>query len=132
MILHVLTNTTAVDTVLSGFAFPSLLPLHPLLLSEVSTSANSLRRLYLACVLTPYRRVTYLQKGRDRPAVEAVIREGLKLGAQYHYLDGISSLFTASEAIQKGVEDWENGNLDRPERAWIGARRRLPSISMFS
>ena len=132
MILHVLTNPTAADTVLSGFAFPSLPPLHPLLLSEVSTIANSLRRLCLACALTPYRGVTYSQKGKERPAVEAVLREGLKLGAQYHYLDGIPSLFIASEALQNGVVDWENRNLNKPERTWIGARRRLLSITTLS
>lgn len=124
MILRVLTNTTTAATALSGFSFPDLPPLHPLLLPESLASASSLRRLYLACALTPYRRVTYLQKGKERPAVEAIIREGLKLGAQYHYLDGIPSLFLASEALQKGLVDWEDGNLNKPERVWIGANAR--------
>ncbi|PIL30884.1 hypothetical protein GSI_07053 [Ganoderma sinense ZZ0214-1] len=128
MILHVVTNPTAADTVLSGLAFPSLPPLHPLLLSEISTVANSLRRLYLACALTPYRGVTYPQKGKERPAVEAVIRDGLKLGAQCHYLDGIPSLFIANDVLQKGVVEWENGDLDKPERAWIGVLLREKTV----
>ena len=123
MILHVLTNPVAASTVLSGLTFPSLPPLHPLLLSEISTPAKPLRRLYLASALTPYRGLTYLQKGKERPAVEAVIREGLKLGVQYHYLDGIHALFVAAETLQQGVAAWESGNLDKPERAWIGALR---------
>ena len=73
--------------------------------------------------MTPYRGLTYLQKGKERPAVEAVIREGLKLGVQHHYLDGIHALFLAAETLQQGVAAWESGNLDKPERAWIGALR---------
>ncbi|TBU26378.1 hypothetical protein BD311DRAFT_762796 [Dichomitus squalens] len=128
MILHVLTNPVATSMVLSGFTFPSLPPLCPLLLSEISTPAKPLRRLYLASALTPYRGLTYLQKGKERPAVEAVIREGLKLGAQYHYLDGIPALFSAADTLQRGVATWENGGLDRPERAWIGVLLRDKNV----
>jgi tRNA nucleotidyltransferase (CCA-adding enzyme) len=57
--------------------------------------------LYLACALTPYRGITYVDvKGKMHSAVEAVIREGLKVGTKNHYLDGIPSLFSASEILK--------------------------------
>ena len=121
MILHALTNPTSETTTLPGATSPSLPPVHFLLLSEVSTSAHTLRRLYLAAALIPYHRLTYIQaKGKVRPAAEAVIREGLKLGAQHHYLDGIPILFAGADLLKKGVSDWEGGVFDKPERAWIG------------
>ena len=112
-------------TTLSGLPLPSLPAIHPLLLSEFSTPNNPSRRLFLAAALTPYRDLTYLQKGKERPAVEAVIREGLKLGAQYHYLDGIPALFSAAQLLRNGVADYQNGKLDKPERVWIGELQAL-------
>ncbi|CDO70920.1 hypothetical protein BN946_scf184829.g28 [Trametes cinnabarina] len=129
MILHVLTNSTSTPSTLSRVPFPSLPPVHPLLLSEFLTQNNPSRRLYLATALTPYDGLTYQQaKGKVRPAVEAVIREGLKLGAQYHYLDGIPSLFSAAELLQKGVAAYEAGDMDKPERAWIGVLLREKTV----
>jgi tRNA nucleotidyltransferase (CCA-adding enzyme) len=58
-------------------------------------------RLFLAAALTPFREITFLDsKNKKRPAVEAIIRDGLKLGTQNHYLDGIPPLFTASEILR--------------------------------
>jgi tRNA nucleotidyltransferase (CCA-adding enzyme) len=58
-------------------------------------------RLFLAAALTPYRGITCLDaKKKERSAVDAVIRDGLKLGTQNHYLDGIPPLFTASELLK--------------------------------
>ncbi|OSD05776.1 hypothetical protein PYCCODRAFT_1443155 [Trametes coccinea BRFM310] len=129
MILHDLTNPTNTPSTLSGLPFPSLPALHPLLLSDFSSQKSTSRRLYLAAALTPYDGLTYQQaKGKVRPAVEAVIREGLKLGAQYHYLDGIPALFSASELLQKGVAAFEAGELDKPERTWIGMLLREKSV----
>lgn len=124
VVLHALSDPAAsTKTSLSGLHIPSLPALHPLLLSDTSSSTS--RRLYLAAALTPYRGLTYTQsKGKVRPAVEAVIREGLKLGVQHHYFDGIPALFSAAEILQKGVADWEAGKMDKPERVWIGVLLR--------
>jgi tRNA nucleotidyltransferase (CCA-adding enzyme) len=55
----------------------------------------------MACALTPFRGITYVdEKQKQRPAVEAVIREGLKVGTKNHYLDGIPALFFASELFK--------------------------------
>jgi tRNA nucleotidyltransferase (CCA-adding enzyme) len=79
-------------------------PLHPLLASAhtaPAAGASSLARLYLAAALTPYHGMTYTDaKGKTHPATEAVLRDGLKLGTQNHYLDGIPALFAATELLQ--------------------------------
>ncbi|KAI0047658.1 poly A polymerase C-terminal region-like protein [Auriscalpium vulgare] len=80
------------------FAHP---PLHSLLTSQLSASSSIIPRLYLACALTPYRGITYADsKKRARPAVEAAIREGLKIGTKNHYLDGIPALYAAAELLK--------------------------------
>ena len=55
--------------------------------------------------MTPYADVRYTpsKKKDQKPAVEAVIREGLKLGLQNHYADGVPALFAAA-AVLRGVE----------------------------
>lgn len=76
----------------------------------------------MACALTPYRGITYVdEKGKNRSAVEAVIRESLKVGTKNHYLDGVPALFSASELLKApGVED---GKSKTPsERVEIGMR----------
>ncbi|KAI9512629.1 hypothetical protein F5148DRAFT_790561 [Russula earlei] len=76
-------------------------PIHPLVLSGLTASTSVVTRLYMACALTPYRGITYVdKKSKEREAVEAVIREGLKVGTKNHYLDGIPALFTASELLK--------------------------------
>jgi len=77
----------------------------------------------MACALTPYRGVTYVdEKGKNRSAVEAVIREGLKVGTKNHYLDGVPALFSASELLK--APDIEDDRFKTPsERAEIGMRR---------
>ncbi|KAI8983356.1 hypothetical protein BD414DRAFT_515839 [Trametes punicea] len=129
ILLHALSDPTSSATTLSGLPLPSLPAVHPLLLSEFSTPNNPSRRLYLAAALTPYGDLTYTQtKGKVRPAVEAVIRECLKLGAQHHYLDGIPALFSAAETVRRGLADYEAGNVDKPERAWIGVLLREKNV----
>jgi tRNA nucleotidyltransferase (CCA-adding enzyme) len=60
------------------------------------------RRLFLACALTPFAGVSYTDaKGRSNPAVELAIREGLKIGAKNHYLDGIPALFLAAGKLRE-------------------------------
>lgn len=98
-------------------------PLHPLISSGLSSSTSVVPRLYLACALTPYRGITYVdEKGKNRSAVEAVIREGLKVGTKNHYLDGVPALFSASELLK--APDVEDDKFKTPsERAEIGMRR---------
>lgn len=111
-------------------ADPSLLSvpqIHPLLLSSVTVTPSPLPRLFLGCALTPYRSITYVDaKQKQHLAVEAVIREGLKLGTQNHYLDGIPALFTSSALLQDKISEWHSGvSADIPERVAIGNARRL-------
>ncbi|TDL28902.1 hypothetical protein BD410DRAFT_781466 [Rickenella mellea] len=79
----------------------SLPPLHHLLTSQISTDISAKPRLYLSSILTPYKGITYIEKKKIRPAVEAAIREGLKMGAQNHYLDGIPALFLSAELLSE-------------------------------
>lgn len=120
VLLHALSNPGSSSITLSGLPVPSLPAVHPLLLSELSTQNNPSRRLYLGSALTPYRNLTYTQKNKTHPATEAVLREGLKLGVQYNYSNGIPALFAAADVLQKSVAEFEAGNMDKPERVWIG------------
>ncbi|KAI0719119.1 hypothetical protein C8T65DRAFT_636843 [Cerioporus squamosus] len=132
LLLHALVNPTVTTSTLSGQTIPTLPAVHPLLLSELPSPTNPLRRLYLAATLTPYHGLTYTQsKGKVRPALEAVLRDGLKLGAQYHYLDGIPALFAAADLLRKGVSDWEGGHMDKPERAWLGVLLRERNVHNY-
>lgn len=40
------------------------------------------------------------RKDKWHPAVEAALRDGVKLGMQNHYLDGIPALFEAAEILK--------------------------------
>jgi tRNA nucleotidyltransferase (CCA-adding enzyme) len=74
----------------------------------------------MACALTPFRGITYIdEKEKVHPAVEAVIRESLKVGTKNHYLDGIPALFSASELFKS--PDIEDVKFKSPsERVAIG------------
>ena len=102
-------------------------PIHPLILSGLSSSTAVVPRLYMACALTPYRGITYVdEKGKLHPAVEAVIREGLKVGTKNHYLDGIPALFSASALFKS--PDIENEKFKSPtERVAIGLHQSRSS-----
>jgi hypothetical protein len=77
----------------------------------------------MAAALTPYKGVTYKDtKGNERPAAEAVLREGLKLGTQNHYIDGIPALFAAAELLRQ-----PNAGNSRVE---IGARSEGSELNM--
>ena len=93
--MHLLLYPSTVD----GISLP---PLHQLFHSALESDPSAKPRLYLAAALTPYRSVLYLDhKERSRLAVEAAIRDGVKLGNQNHYLDGIPALFQATEVLKK-------------------------------
>ncbi|VDC01935.1 unnamed protein product [Peniophora sp. CBMAI 1063] len=101
-------------------------PLHPLFTSSLSPS--SIPRLYLACALTPYAGVTYIDsKGHEKLAVEAAIREGLKSGRKNHYEDGIPELFQAASRLREPRLDSER--LPQPsDRVAIGLLLRDPIV----
>ncbi|TFK30711.1 transfer RNA nucleotidyltransferase [Coprinopsis marcescibilis] len=67
--------------------------LHPFLSRRSQTDPTCRPRLFLASFLSPYLSLTYTdKKNKTFPAVEAIIREALKLGTQNHYLDGVPIL----------------------------------------
>jgi tRNA nucleotidyltransferase (CCA-adding enzyme) len=71
-------------------------------------------RLYLAAILTPFLGIEYRDhKQKDRPLVEAVIRDSLKLGTQNHYLDGVPVLFAATRLLKAQITDELPHSLDR-------------------
>jgi tRNA nucleotidyltransferase (CCA-adding enzyme) len=83
--------------------------------------------LFLAAALTPFKGIKYLDsKKKERLAVELVIREGLKLGTQNHYLDGIPKLFAASQLL-KGQSPESGMFREASRRVDIG-----PLVALFS
>lgn len=111
-ILHALLNPST-----SPFPYP---PLHDLLTSHTASSPSTIARLYLSCALTPYHGITYTgKKNKIGPAVEAAIREGLKIGTKNHYLDGIPSLFAAADLLRSPTLDDERWT-SPSERVAIG------------
>ncbi|KAI0935817.1 hypothetical protein AcV5_004134 [Taiwanofungus camphoratus] len=114
----------------SSLVSASLPPVHPLLLSDVSAQLSPVPRLFLACALTPFRGIAYNgAKDKTHPAVEAPIREGLKLGTQNHYLDGIPALFAAADLLSEAVSAQKHEALtDPPERVKIGLLLRNDAV----
>ena len=109
MILHSLTTT------------PSPLPaIHPLLVQHFTLHTSTKPRLFLASALTPFKGITYRDaKDKIHPAVEAVLRDGCKLGNQNNYLSGIPALFSAADLLNNPT--LEAGKSEhRPERVAIG------------
>lgn len=108
-ILHSLTTT------------PSPLPaVHPLLAQHFTLHPSIRPRLFLASALTPFKGITYRDaKDKIHPAVEAILRDGCKLGSQNNYLGGIPTLFSAAELLRNPT--LEGGRFkERPERVAIG------------
>jgi len=105
-------------------------PVHAMILSGLSSSTSVVPRLYMACALTPYKGITYVdEKGKTHSAVESVIRESLKVGTKNHYLDGVPALFSASELLKAPVIDNDKFKLKTPsERAAIGLFLRHNSV----
>ena len=100
---------------------PSPLPaIRPLLVQHFALHASTRPRLFLASTLTPFKDITYRDaKDKIHPAVEAVLRDGCKLGNQNNYLGGIPSLFSAAELLNNPtLEEGAFGR--RPERVAIG------------
>jgi tRNA nucleotidyltransferase (CCA-adding enzyme) len=118
-------TSVAAATVLHELLNPTLSPtslphIHDTLLSFALSSPGIIPRLYVAAALTPYAGVKCLDsKKKSHLAVEAAIREGLKLGTKNHYLDGIPALFTAAEVLKDRIRKLLKPNL-ASERVAIG------------
>ncbi|KAF8531004.1 hypothetical protein JB92DRAFT_2854526 [Gautieria morchelliformis] len=75
---------------------------HPTLLKGFNADLTTRQRLYLASALTPFRRLKIAEKkDKFKLAVETCIRDGLKLGIQNHYIDGIPALYEASDLLHQ-------------------------------
>lgn len=108
-ILHNLTTSTS-----------PLPPIHPLLAQHFTLHPSTRPRLFLASALTPFKGITYRDaKDKIHPAVEAVLRDGCKLGSQNNYLGGIPTLFSAAELLKCSTLEGERLNR-RPERVITG------------
>lgn len=77
-------------------------PPHPLLVSQFEQDKTLRPRLFLATALAPYLGVKCSSPKKQvmALAVEPVIKEGLKLGMQNHYSDGVTALFAAAEVLR--------------------------------
>lgn len=108
-ILHTLTTTPS-----------PLTAIHPILAQHFTLHPSTKPRLFLAAALTPFKDITYRDaKDKVHPAVEAVLRDGCKLGSQNNYLGGIPALFSAAELVKNPT--LEGGRFDDlPERVAIG------------
>ncbi|EIN13478.1 poly A polymerase C-terminal region-like protein [Punctularia strigosozonata HHB-11173 SS5] len=107
----------------------SLPPVHSELLSGIRTDSTAQSRLYLACAVTPYRGITFTDaKKRIHPACEAALREGLRVGTQNHYLDGIPALFGAWEILRGPVGGDQATQDSNNERARIGLLLREKTV----
>ncbi|KAG6371634.1 hypothetical protein JVT61DRAFT_9348 [Boletus reticuloceps] len=93
---------------------------HPTLLVHASNDQGTRARLFLSASLYSFAGITYKDhKQKVHPLVEAVIREGLKLGNKNYYLDGIPALFDAASML-KGLS-LEDARFTTPsERVAIG------------
>lgn len=79
-------------------------------------------RLFLGASLYSLAGITFKDhKQKIHPLVEAVIREGLKLGNKNYYLDGIPALFDAA-ALFKGLSLEDIRFTTPSERVAIGMR----------
>ncbi|KAG8821361.1 CCA tRNA nucleotidyltransferase, mitochondrial [Serendipita sp. 399] len=92
-----------VETLLSSD--DRLLALDPILTKAVLSEKSTRARFRLAGLLTPFRGIKYMVKSKTIPLVDSAIRDGLKLGSQNFYLNGIPSLFSAAELIRSGFPD---------------------------
>ncbi|KZT55979.1 hypothetical protein CALCODRAFT_436382 [Calocera cornea HHB12733] len=92
------------------------------ILSRAREDAQVRKRLYLAADLTPYGNLTYVEKKKSAPAVEGIIREGLKLGN--HDITSTACLFAASQLLTQPVLS----RFPPPERKSIGLVLRNSSV----
>ncbi|KAG1769639.1 hypothetical protein EDD22DRAFT_948891 [Suillus occidentalis] len=102
--------------------------LHPTLRSYVLQEPGCKARLFLAASLYSYHGITYKDaKGKEQTLVKCAIQDGLKLGRQNHYLDGIPALYSASELLN-GASLGQDKLKMPSERVAIGLLLRQESV----
>jgi tRNA nucleotidyltransferase (CCA-adding enzyme) len=93
---------------------------HPTLVAHALNDRGTRARLFLSASLYSFAGIMYKDhKQKVHPLVEAVIREGLKLGNKNYYLDGIPALFDAA-ALFKGLSLEDDRFTTPSERVAIG------------
>ncbi|KAF8845429.1 hypothetical protein BDN67DRAFT_1065287 [Paxillus ammoniavirescens] len=121
-ILHNLLSPSSLDT------HQSTIRPHPTLVSQALNDKATKARIFLAASLFPFAGITYKDhKQKVHPLVEAVVREGLKLGNKNYYLDGIQALYDAA-AIMKGLSLDEDRFRTPSERVAIGLLLRHTKV----
>ncbi|KAI6133354.1 hypothetical protein EDD16DRAFT_1467437 [Pisolithus croceorrhizus] len=123
---------TILDNILS-IGSPStsqpVAPVHPTLLSHVSRDPGTKARLFLAASFFPFYGITYKdRKQREHYLIEAVIREGLKLGNKNYYLDAIPALYGAASELIVGLSLNQDRFKNPSERVSLGLLLRNPKI----
>ncbi|EJD55243.1 transfer RNA nucleotidyltransferase [Auricularia subglabra TFB-10046 SS5] len=79
----------------------SLPPIHPSLLNHVRETSGVKNRLFLGAAVAPFKGATYVLKKKTTPAAHAAIWEGLRLGSQGHYLDGVPMLYEGAALLRE-------------------------------
>ena len=124
-----LTACTILQSVLSSVPLPNgaNVPVHPTLLHHTLHDPGTKARLFLAASLFPFYGITYKdRKQKEHYLVEAVIREGLKLGNKNYYLDGVPALFNAASELVDGLSLEQDRFKTPSERVSIGNGQHRP------
>ncbi|KAG9023170.1 CCA tRNA nucleotidyltransferase, mitochondrial [Tulasnella sp. JGI-2019a] len=101
---------TLLSAALSESSLPCLPPISPRLTAHAKSDLGMRCRLYFASALTPFRKSQCPEKkNKLAPAAEVVIREGLKVGNQNHYLSGIPLLLQSHKILSRPTLDRFNG-----------------------
>lgn len=111
------------QSIVSPSSPPAREPIHPTLLSRTLCDPQTRTRLFLAACFFPFYGITYEdKKQREHYLVEASIRQGLRLGTQNHYLDGIPALYCAASELVQGLSLNQDRFKMPSERVAIGTR----------
>ena len=101
-----------------------------MLLSYTMRDPGTKARLFMAASLFPFYGITYKdRKQKEHYLVEAVIREGLKLGNKNYYLDGIPALFGAASELIEGLSLDQDRFKAPSERVSIGNDQSCGAVS---
>ncbi|KAL5635434.1 hypothetical protein ACGC1H_004281 [Rhizoctonia solani] len=95
----------------------SLPALHPELLKQAHEDHGLRQRLIFGAALTPWKDMTFPQKKGHLPVVEHIVKEGLKIGGQIHFIPSVPRLFAAHKRTSKPSLDKFEGP---SQRALIG------------
>ncbi|CAE6448515.1 unnamed protein product [Rhizoctonia solani] len=90
---------------------------HPELLKQTREDHGLRQRLIFGAALTPWKDMTYPYKKGHLPVVEHIVKEGLKIGGQTHFIPAVPRLFAAHKRASNPSLD----KFDGPsQRASIG------------